>query len=253
MTGLMNPDEFGNIARSERGFWWYRGMRAILFAMLGPYLSGRKISRALDAGCGTGYFSYLLQTERHCPVVPMDISSVGLRYARRMGVERAVQGDIVNLPFAECSFDLVISQDVLSHLPAGEELRAARELSRVLAPDGLLFLRTPALDLLRSRHSDFILERQRFTRRRLLGLMSSAGLRVLRCTYANSLLLPVTLVKFRIWEPLLHRPAASGVDPLPAWLDRLLYHPLAMEAEWLAAGHNLPAGQSLIFIGEKMV
>jgi hypothetical protein len=122
-----------------------------------------------------------------------------------------------------------------------------------MAPNGLLFVRTPALDTLRSRHSEYILERQRFTRRRLLGLMAGAGVRAIRCTYANSLLLPVALAKFRLWEPLRRQPAASGVEPVPPWLDRLLYRPLAMEAAWMAAGHDLPAGQSLIFIGEKIV
>ena len=55
------------------------------------FLAGRKIEYALDAGCGTGYFCSLLQTERHWPIVPMDISWHGLHYAREMGVERRVQ------------------------------------------------------------------------------------------------------------------------------------------------------------------
>lgn len=249
----MNPAEFANIAKSERDFWWYRGMRTILFRMLDPYLAGRKIGRALDAGCGTGYFSWQVQNERQWPILPMDISWDGLRYARDMGAARPVQADIASLPFAESAFDLVISVDVLSHLPLGEEHRAARELSRVMAPQGLLFLRIPALDLLRSRHSEFILEHQRFTRRRLLGLMAGAGVKALRCTYANSLLMPVALAKFRIWEPLLREPAASGLDAVAPWLDGLLYRVLAAEAAWLGAGHDLSAGQSLIFIGERIV
>jgi len=249
----MNPAEFANISSVERDFWWYRGMRTILFRLLDPYLSGRKISRALDAGCGTGYFCHLLQTKRQWPVVPLDISWTGLRHARNLGVALPVQGDIAQLPFADRAFDLVISQDVLSHLQPGDEQLALREFARVLAPGGLAFVRTPALNLLRSRHSEFIHERQRFTRRRLLQLTAEAGLRPLRCSYANSLLLPVTFAKFRLWEPLLRRPAASGVEPLAPWLDHLLYQPLAIEAAWLAAGHNFPAGQSLIFIGEKIM
>lgn len=253
MSGFMNPAEFANIAKSEEHFWWYRGMRTILFRMLDPYLAGRSIGRVLEAGCGTGYFAHLLQRERGWPVVPMDFSWHGLRYARQMGLERAVQGDIGSLPFADGAFDLAMSVDVLPHLPRGQEHRAARELARVLARGGLLVVRTAALDILRSRHSQFAFERQRFTRRRLMASMTGAGVRVLRCSYVNSLLLPVALAKFRVWEPLLRRPPASGVEPVAPWLDKLLYAPLALEAAWLGAGHNLPAGQSLVLIGEKVV
>ena len=58
-TSPMNPAEFANIANCERDFWWYRGMRKILFRMLDRHLAGRRIGRALEAGCGTGYLSWL--------------------------------------------------------------------------------------------------------------------------------------------------------------------------------------------------
>jgi hypothetical protein len=103
---------------------------------------------------------------RWCPWISV---GDGLRYARQMGVERAVQGDIRSFPLPDGAFDLVMSVDVLAHLPRGEEQLAARELARVLAPGGLLVVRTAALDILRSRHSQFAFERQRFTRRRLMG------------------------------------------------------------------------------------
>jgi len=248
----MNPAEFANIANCERDFWWFRGMRRILFRLLDRHLAGRTITRALEAGCGTGYLSWLLQRERHWPVVPMDISPDGLRYARQMGVERVVQGDATNLPFAGGTFDLVLSIDVLAHVPRGREFAAAREMTRVLRRGGLLVVRTSALDVLRSRHSEFAHERQRFTRRRLVELFSGAGLRVLRSTYANSLLMPVALAKFRLWEPLLRAPASTGLAPVAPWLDRLLYAPLAAEAAWIGNGGNFPAGQSLLLAGEKM-
>ncbi len=247
----MNPAEFANIARCERNFWWYRGVRAIMDRILNPYLEGRAIGRVLEAGCGTGYLSSLLQQERHWPVVPLDLSPEGLRYARAMGVEQAVQGDTCSLPFASGVFSLVLSMDVLPHLPPGSEHGAAKEMARVLAPGGLLAVRAAALDALRSRHSAFAFERQRFTRRRLAALAESSGLRVLRCTYTNTLLLPVALAKFRVWEPLLRKPPASGVEPVAPWLDRLLYSSLALEARYLAAGGSFPAGQSLVLIGEK--
>ena len=253
MKSFMNPAEFANIAGCEKDFWWYRGMRAILFRMLEPHLAGRTIGRALEAGCGTGYFSRLLQTERGWPVIPADISADGLKYARAMGVQRPVQADILELPFAGGVFDMVLSMDVLPHLPRGGEERAVREFARVLAPGGLLVIRAAALDILRSRHSHFAFERQRFTRGRLAAAARAAGIRVLRATYANSLLMPVALAKFRVWEPLLRRPAASGVDPVAPWLDALLYRVLAAEAAWIGSGRGFPLGQSLLLIGEKSI
>jgi len=252
MSSLMNPAEFANIALCERDFWWYRGMRQILFRLLDQYLRGRTVTRALEAGCGTGYLSYLLQQDRHCPVVPMDISAEGLRFARELGVERTVQGDTAAIPFASGAFDLVLSIDVLAHLPRGMELTAAREIARVLAPGGLLVVRTSALDILRSRHTEFAHERQRFTRSRLTALFEGAGLKVVRCTYANALLMPVALAKFRWWEPLQRGPASTGLEPVAPWLDRLLYVPLAMEAAWIGSGGGFPAGQSLMLVGEKV-
>lgn len=251
MTGRMNPAEFANIALSEQDFWWYRGMRAILFEILDPFLEGRKIRRALESGCGTGYLSRILQQERHWPVVPMDISADGLAYARKMGVERPVQADMNALPFRSGSFDLLLSIDVLVHMPRGEEGTPVREMARVLEPGGLLVLRASALDVLRSRHSDFVLERQRFTRGRLIQVMESAGIRTLRCTYANALLAPVAFAKFRLWEPLLRKPPASGIQPASPWLDRMLFQILKFEAAWIKAGRDFAAGQSLLFVGEK--
>jgi len=247
----MNAAEYAHIAQSEEQFWWYRGMRQILFGILDPLLAGRRIERVLEAGCGTGYMARLCQERYGWRIYPADLAREGLRYARAMGMRRLAQADLRALPFRAGAFDLLLSLDAVVYLPRGDEEDAVREMARVLAPAGLLVLRAAALEILRSRHAEYTGERQRFTRRQLVALAERHGVRVLRCTYANSLLLPVALARFRIWEPLLRKPAATGIAPLARPLDRLLYLPLALEARWLGAGRNLPAGQSLILIGEK--
>lgn len=249
---MMNAREFANIAVAEKDFWWYRGMRAILSAALDPLLEGRRIGCALEAGCGTGYQALLLGRERGWRMFPFDLGWEGLQFARGMGLDRLAQGDIAALPFRSDVFDAVLSLDVIVHFPPGQEQRAIRELVRVLKPGGLVVVRVSALDVLRSRHSEWACERQRFTRARLLRLAGEAGIRVLRCTYANSLLLPVALAKFRIVEPLTRQAPESGVRPVAPWLDRLLYAPLAVEAACIRAGFNFPLGQSLVLAGEKM-
>lgn len=85
---------------------------------------------------------------------------------------------------------------------AAKRIARMGEMARVVAPGGLLALRVSALDILRSRHSEFAMERQRFTRSRLVRLAEEHGfaMRGVSYVYANSL---------------------SG------WLDRMLYAPLA--------------------------
>jgi ubiquinone/menaquinone biosynthesis C-methylase UbiE len=248
---MMNPAEFANIAAAERDLWWYRGMRDILFRLLDPITRARQFDRVLEAGCGTGYLSRLLAERYAWNMVPLDADSDGLQYAREAGTGSLVQGNISGLPFATSSFDALLSIDVIPHLEPGEEHAAFLEFSRVLKPGGVLVLRAAALDLLRSRHSEFVHERQRFTRSHLVDSLELAGFVIDRSTYANSLLLPVALFKFRVWEPLMRHAPQSGVQPVAKWLDQLLHLPLSLEAGWIGSGGSLPIGQSVVLVAHK--
>jgi SAM-dependent methyltransferase len=247
----MNPAEFANIERSEQRFWWYRGMNAILFRLLDPVARSHTFGRVLEGGCGTGYLATLLEQRYGWRMFPVDLGWEGLRFAKSLGLNCLVQANIAQLPFDAHSFDAVISMDVIVHFPLGQEHLAMSEFVRVLAPGGLIAVRVSALDILRSRHSMFAHERQRFTRSRLMKLAESCGVSVERCTYANSLLMPVALAKFRLWEPLTRQAPASGVEPVGPTLDRMLYAPLAVEAACIGAGINFPVGQSLVLLGYK--
>ena len=81
--------------------------------------------------------------------------------------------------------------------------------------------------------------------------LTRSGIHTLRSTYGNGLLLPIALFKFRIWEPLTRQSPKSGVVPIPAWLNSLLYGALYLESKLVDMGFNLPLGQSLIFLGNK--
>jgi len=246
---MMNPAEFANIAAAEKDFWWYRGMREILFRLLDPIASANQ--RVLEAGCGTGYFAKLLEDRYGWTIFPLDLRREGLEYARAHAVGRLTQGSVLALPFKDALFDALLSIDVIPHLERGRERDALAEFARVLKPGGLIVLRAPAFDFLRSRHSEFVHEKQRFTKGRLVTNIEQAGFRVERATYANALLFPIALFKFRIWEPLTRARAGSGVQPVRRWLNRLLYLPLAMEAASIARGATFPIGQSLVVIARK--
>ncbi len=245
MLGI-NPAEAAELGKAERESWWFRGMRQVLFRLLDPLVAGRSIQNVAEAGWGTGYFSRLLASRYDWRLFPLALGWEGV-----CGVERLARADPYALPFADGSFDAVFSIDLLGNVPRGQERAPLAEMVRLLAPKGLLVVRVGAFDIFRSRHSAYLRQQQRYTRRRLIDLAESCGIRVLRLSYANTLLAPLALAKFRVCEPFLRRPPSSRIASEPWWLDPLLYAPLALESYWLGAGLNLPVGQTLLLFGEK--
>lgn len=95
----------------------------------------------LDAGCAFGYFVSFVRplTARS---VGVDISpyAVSRAHARFPELEFRV-ADICALPFRDAAFNVVTSFDTIEHVPDVD--RALRELFRVLASGGTLFVRMP--------------------------------------------------------------------------------------------------------------
>jgi len=243
----MNAEEFRNIRKTERQFWWFRGMRKIAFLWLDPLLrSSHTIHHAVEAGCGTGGFALQFERRYGVTLAGLDLEPEGLRHAASLGLKQLVAGDIRALPFESGSVDLLVSLDVVVHLERGTEHLAFDEFLRVLKPGGSLLIRVSAMDALRSRHSTFTWERQRFTRKRLCQGLERAGFEVRRISYFNFFLAPVAWLKFRIWEPLTAAPPASGLEMPPRWLNTLFEKCLQAEC-WLSKhGVDLPFGQSLL-------
>jgi SAM-dependent methyltransferase len=93
-----------------------------------------------DEVAGIGLVPFLQRTGYG--VTAIDISDAAVEAAgARYGALSARIADVRSLPFADSSFDAVISNSTLDHLdgPAGVE-RALRELSRVLRPGGRLLI-----------------------------------------------------------------------------------------------------------------
>lgn len=91
--------------------------------------------KILDIGCGT---SKIIQD---MPLsVAMDIQFHKLRYLRKSNPQR-LQASTFSLPFQDASFDVVISSQVIEHIPYKQEIFT--EISRVLHPGGVLILGTP--------------------------------------------------------------------------------------------------------------
>jgi ubiquinone/menaquinone biosynthesis C-methylase UbiE len=111
----------------------------------------------LDIGCGSGYFS-----RRIAPVVAPEGAVVGidpsqpmLEYAAAHSPDNCAfrAAGAEDLPFADASFDLVVSSLAFHHIPAESRADAVQEISRVLRPGGRLFIadvRPPSIPILKT-------------------------------------------------------------------------------------------------------
>ena len=240
----MDRDYEQQTHRVEDSHWWYRGRRTVLERVLhGMRLPAR--ARILDAGCGSG--RNMVELTAHGTVTGVELSSVSVEIARRRGVGDVLEGSILEMPFPAESFDLAVSLDVIEHLD--DDLRALKELRRVVVPGGRLLVTVPAYQWLWSGHDEINHHHRRYTRRSLLAVAEQAGWKCARTTYFNSLLLPVAIL-LRALDPLSSTTTESSLDlwvpPRPA--NWLLERPLTLEAAVIGHGGRIPAGLSLLTV-----
>lgn len=98
-------------------------------------------TRVLDLGSGTGGPTAYMAAKGGCHMVGVEINAVGVEVANRLlrdsdleGRVEFVQADGMDMPFADRSFDVALSMNVMNVFP--DKLGLFREVYRVLHPGG---------------------------------------------------------------------------------------------------------------------
>lgn len=128
-----------NPAHEDASSPWYQLVREQI-----ADVSGRRI---LEVACGRGgYVRELARAGAHVTGCDFSFAALSAGIAKLQedkipGSATLIQGDAQGLPFADNSFDLLVSCETVEHLP---NIQAAfTEMHRVTRPGGKLFLTTP--------------------------------------------------------------------------------------------------------------
>jgi SAM-dependent methyltransferase len=245
---MMESDEYARLAQQESILWWFGLLHRNLFASLdstgrpGPGL------KCADFGCGTG--SFIAKLRRRFPTwsfVGIDKSRAALEFARQNHGPYFIFGDVQNPPFKADFFDIIFAVDVMYH----RDIQPARMLNsifEVLKPGGMVILNNPAYEWLHSYHDVYVHTARRYTTGRIAADLKEAGFTIVRCTYWNTLLFPLMVIKRKL---LTGSESRSDVAEIPSWLNWMLSLASLPEPMLLRYGIDLPFGGSVLAIGRK--
>lgn len=122
----MTPAQYDAWYHSPRGSWIGNVEYRLLLRELGP----QQGERILDVGCGTGWFTRRLASLQGLQATGIDLNAEWLALARSRDVRSTyLQADALTLPFADDSFDHVLSVAALCF--TADWHRAVREIVRV--------------------------------------------------------------------------------------------------------------------------
>jgi SAM-dependent methyltransferase len=251
-----NPAYFDHLAAIEARHWWSLGMWRLAAYWLDQALRGRSGLRAIDVGCGTGLtVQRLAQRPEIVEVIGLDPSLEALAHARRCHDLPLVRGSATELPFPDGRFDVVTCFDVFQHLSAGGDRRAAREIRRVLAPGGVV--------VVRSNGRGFSRDQSAYRLRELARVIHEADLTVRFASRANCLPALAQEARGRLaeWTRSGRRGDANPGHPAGGGLRIRLPHPgvnrllkgLSGFEAWVAGplGVPLPFGHSTLVLSER--
>jgi ubiquinone/menaquinone biosynthesis C-methylase UbiE len=107
-----------------------------------PVFKQLKFKRILDLGCGAGRNSVYL-SKKGFDVVGFDVSKSALKLAskwvekERLPSVTFTLGNMINIPFDDCSFHAVVSVSVIHHGVKEDIMRTIAEINRILKKKGV--------------------------------------------------------------------------------------------------------------------
>ena len=183
---IFTPEYYARMRELEDGGWWNAAMRDVA-AMLLTDVQLPASGTILDVGCGSGQtLAWFGQRFGAWRTLGCDIAPDAVMAAAQSGFE-VTRASALALPYPSGAADVVVSLDVLQHVPlGGGDVAALREMRRVLKPGGWLFVRTNAQSF-PATADDHAYQFHRYEPRELRDKLRAAGFEVRRLSRVNAM------------------------------------------------------------------
>jgi SAM-dependent methyltransferase len=190
----MELNQYKYMFEVEDRHWWFVANHERFLNLLQRKNILKDGAAVLDAGCGTGKWLERLKNAGNISETGIDYEEKALEYAASRGMLNLQLGDVNQRIFAESSFDLVTSFDVICNANVGDTA-AIKNFHTCLKPSAYLLLSVPAYQFLHSRHDEVVHQNKRYTRKQVKWLLKNNDFEVVKISYCMCLLFPIALLK----------------------------------------------------------
>ena len=215
------------------------------FAWQGRLVLPELGSRVVEVGCGIGNFTRFLLDRQAIFALDIDpscVERISARYPEQpnLQVDVSEPGSPSFERLSEFLPDSCVCLNVLEHIERDED--ALRSMSSVLVPGGVIVLLLPAFPSLYGPIDKNLCHYRRYTRRSVIKLAASTGLRIKKLHYLNA-------VGFFGWwmNARLFRRSAQSTAQIKIF-DRLVVPPMSRIEHHVRP----PFGQSLFAVLQKI-
>jgi len=249
---LDRSQEYTKMAEVESTLWWYQALHHLVLAAIRTHAAAAD-PQIIDAGCGTGGLMQFLRAHGSSNLRGFDLSEHAVAWCRKRDLD-VRQGNLLDIGtlHAECSADVIVSNDTLYFLDRDQQASVVRQCAAILRPGGLLILNVPALRAFAGIHDLSVGIRERFSRADTTRLLGGPSFEVVRECYWPFVLSPLIYAaraaQRRTMRSNPQFAVQSDISLPPRWINKTLLALVRAENRLLS---RKPFGSSLFLVAVR--
>ena len=244
----MDKKIYETLYKTEENYWWFVGQRFFLDMYLTKYYNHKKNLKLLDVGCGTGLNLGML--DDFGTAYGIDISDDALAFCKARGAKNIKKSNVMNIKFKGNMFDVVTSMGVFYHKNVVDDVKAMKEIYRILKPGGRLFFFDCAMMSLYGKHDIAFHGMRRYSKNELKSKLEKSGFVVEKISYINTLFFPLIYIRRKLSNLANSKPKSDvqeKFNPIVNFILKMIYKTEITGLKYV----NYPFGVNIFAVARK--